>query len=59
MYLISKTSSGFCTQVWRMGYNGTGINIAIIDSGFDIKHDDLARKFVSNSKLSFIKLIMT
>lgn len=29
------------TKAWDMGYDGTGVNIAIIDSGIDFAHPDL------------------
>lgn len=40
----------YIVQIWKLRYNGTGMNIAVIDSGFDIRHDDLASSYVSIGK---------
>jgi subtilisin family serine protease len=38
------------TAAWALGYTGKGIKVAIIDSGLDIKHEDLAANVdVANS----------
>jgi len=38
------------TAAWALGYTGKGIKVAVIDSGLDIKHEDLAANVdVTNS----------
>ncbi len=34
-------------DVWLLGYDGTGIKIAVLDSGLDINHGDLPTSFTS------------
>lgn len=38
MYTVDQHKA---TKAWDMGYDGSGINIAIIDSGIDFAHPDL------------------
>jgi len=35
-------------EVYRMGYNGEGIGVAVLDSGMDPQHPDLKGKMVYN-----------
>ena len=38
------------TAAWALGYTGKGIKVAVIDTGLDIKHEDLAANVdVANS----------
>ncbi len=32
-------------DVWKMGYNGSGVVVGIFDTGVDVTHPDLAEKF--------------
>ena len=34
-------------EVWKMGYNGSGVRICVIDSGVDISHPALAGKMLT------------
>ena len=33
-------------QVWALGYNGTGINVSVIDTGVNYNHPDLADSYL-------------
>ena len=44
--LDTSTSAIRATDVWTTGNRGAGINIAVIDVGFDINHPDLAPAIV-------------
>jgi subtilisin family serine protease len=39
-------------EVWKMGYNGTGIVVGVLDSGVNVYHNDLKEKYrgYSNGK---------
>ncbi len=34
-------------NVWNEGYNGTGIKVAIVDTGIDVSHPDLSGKIIA------------
>jgi len=33
-------------QVWALGYNGTGVNVSVIDTGVNYSHPDLAGSYI-------------
>lgn len=39
------------TSVWRAGYTGRGVLVAVVDDGVNMNHPDLRSNFVS---ISFI-----
>ena len=48
---IVKGSDHSIIDVWKMGYNGSGIKIVVIDDGLDHTHWDLRDKF--NTTISY------
>ncbi|KAF9135173.1 pheromone processing endoprotease, partial [Mortierella sp. 14UC] len=41
------------TGVWEQGINGTGVNVAIIDDGLDLRSEDLASNFFKEGSWDF------
>lgn len=35
-------------QAWQAGFDGTGVNIAIVDDGVDYTHRDLSERYVGH-----------
>lgn len=45
-YMENKFAKAGIPLAWSRGYTGTGIRVAVLDSGFDIKHSDILGQVV-------------
>lgn len=39
--------------LWNLGFNGTGVTVALIDDGLDMTHPDLSDSFDENGSWDF------
>ncbi|MGC9386530.1 MAG: S8 family serine peptidase, partial [Hydrogenovibrio sp.] len=46
-------SSTLTSESYARGFNGEGVEIAIVDSGLDIRHEDLADNVIPNGSYNF------
>ncbi|MFF0372631.1 S8 family peptidase [Micromonospora sp. NPDC005087] len=60
VWLDAKTTSALdvsvpqigAPAVWEAGYDGTGVNVAVLDTGIDQSHPDLSAKVVATKNFS-------
>ena len=48
---------GGVNYAWARGITGKGVTIAILDSGFDLKHTDLAGKIVASKNFNSTHIV--
>jgi len=39
-------------EAWNMGYDGSGITVAVLDTGIDVDHTDLVNNYVCTIHLT-------
>jgi subtilisin family serine protease len=65
-YLVNTSQNGYAdskgtmgadlrlTTAWRLGLTGAGVKVAIVDSGLELKHEDLAANVLDKGNWNFL-----